>query len=126
MKHDDLMKLLKDHPHKEEILLTLGTPVEPWETEDYRSGYFVKAPYSMDDASPCEGQSTVHRLPHWKGGFKSDLYAEHVKRQGAKRALHGLEFMEKPNRNGRYEKAGPSNKAKVSAAYLKQHREEWA
>ena len=122
------LKALEGHPNRKAIIETLDSPVEPWEASDWREGYLVGAHHALisDVAhSELEGIETVHRLGHWKGGFDLKAYKARDAKTKAARGLWGLEFMEKPNRNGRYEKAGPSNKKKVTEAYMKQHRKEW-
>ena len=124
----EYLKALEGHPNREAIIETLDSPVEPWEAYDWREGYLVGAYYALTDdvaQSKLGGIETVHRLSHWKGGFDAEAFKTRDSKKKEVRGLWGLEFMEKPNRNGRYEKAGPSNKKKVTEAYINQHRREW-
>ena len=126
MDHKETLKALEGHPQALEILEVLKAPVDPREAYDWREGYVVDAPFSVDHESTCEGIETVHRLSGWKGGWNPEEHRNRDTRAKKKRALHGLEFMNKPHRNGRYEKNTPSNRRKVLKAYMEQHTGEWA
>jgi hypothetical protein len=121
----EYLKALEGHVHKKEILDILAYPLEPSEAYDYVEGYVVDVPFSLDNQCPMGGMATVHRQPHWKGGFDPVGFIRYDERQKKKRSVFGLEFLIKPNGNGRYEKVGPSNKRKVCAAYTLQHHKEW-
>jgi hypothetical protein len=120
---------LRDHPKAREILEVLESPVESWESDERKKGYVVNSPAAHDPEAHLGDPSvqlTVHRLSQWER-HRGDAGAivRYSEDQKAKRAKHGLEFLQRPNGKGPYLRTGRVTRAKVNAAYLEQHRREW-
>lgn len=122
MKRKQILEALEGHENAAEILAVLDE--DPAHDEDRKKGYVVgEGGLWLEGANTGEPEHTVHRLAHWEGGWDAEQHQRHDERQRAARASHGLQFLEKPNRKGKWG-LRPSSRKKCLEQYREQVREE--
>ncbi len=121
MKKNDVKHALDGHPNAAEIMAVLESPTEPHEAYERKAGWVVGSGEIIPTQDTGDHIDTAHRLPHWNCGFDATLYIRHNSRQKKKRARHGLQFLERPHRKGRFVRVNlPNVRKKIKSQYFAQ------
>jgi hypothetical protein len=126
VKQSDIEKALAGHKNALEILEVLNSPVEEYEMADRKQGYVVgnAALFGAQENAQGNALACGRKDKHWMYGFDPEGHKRHNERQKDRRARHGLQFLERPNRKGRFIRMGAKTRAKVREQYNEQVKAE--